>query len=85
MRFVFQRLQAFPGEFFYIRAFAPPSGIPAVIPAIFLFDKNENGKYRYGNTSLVLQVGIESDQKLQGTVDNPLKGGVAVVNSRGGG
>ena len=55
------------------------------VPAMAFFDKNENGKYRYGNTSLVLQVGVESDQKLQGTVDNPLKGGVAVVNSRGGG
>ena len=55
------------------------------VPAMAFFDKNENGEYRYGNTSLVLQVGVESDQKLQGTVDNPLKGGVAVVNSRGGG
>lgn len=53
------------------------------VSAMAYFDRNEDGEYVYGNTSLVLQVGAEVGQTIQGSIENPLKGGLPVVNEPG--
>lgn len=54
-----------------------------VFSGMALFDKTDDGEYKYGNTSLTLQVGANVDQKLQGTPEAPLKGGLPVTNLPG--
>jgi len=54
-----------------------------VFSGMALFDKTDDGEYKYGNTSLTLQVGANVDQKLQGTLEAPLKGGLPVTNLPG--
>lgn len=53
------------------------------VPGIALFDRNEDGEYVYGSSSAVLQIGDRVGMELRGTPENPLKGGIPVVNEPG--
>jgi len=53
------------------------------VPGIAFFDRNEDGEYVYGSSSAVLQIGDRVGMELRGTPENPLKGGIPVVNEPG--
>lgn len=69
-----ERLQAFPGEFFYARAFAPLSSIPLAITAVFPLSNNVPGSshachddQRRANYHICLRPGAAGPRQLSAT------------------